>query len=293
MARPENPVPETAPPALQRFAEQLRSCRLGKGINYREMAKIAHYSASALSQAASGKEFPSWELTRAYISACGADEGAWQASWEETRHLLSQTPDTPRSALKPNEVVTKPFKRELYLRGETHQPSGIYKVKSASSPSIKEALVESTGPESILRVLKLMRTRAGQPSLRMLAELSLRNGHPIAKSTLARVFSDSRRLPSLDLTLGVARACNATREEQQMLHHAWVLAARKKMEEADVAPSGETEHDIAAATDHAPGVPPKADISGSEPRQLDRIQLIFAIMMTVTTIATVIATIFR
>ncbi|MFI9255787.1 helix-turn-helix domain-containing protein [Streptomyces sp. NPDC053069] len=70
MARPENPIPESSPLPLRNFADKMRSCRTAKGISYRDMAKLANYSASALSQAASGKELPSWELTRAYIRAC-------------------------------------------------------------------------------------------------------------------------------------------------------------------------------------------------------------------------------
>jgi hypothetical protein len=52
-------------------------------MTYRELARRARYSASALSTAASGQALPTLEVLLAYVAACGADKAAWQRRWEE------------------------------------------------------------------------------------------------------------------------------------------------------------------------------------------------------------------
>jgi hypothetical protein len=81
LGRPERPLnPEDSP--LARFAFDLRELRrAADGISYRELAKRAHFSRTALSQAASGGELPTLPVTLAYVRACGGDTAAWEARW--------------------------------------------------------------------------------------------------------------------------------------------------------------------------------------------------------------------
>ena len=81
MGRRENPI-NPATGALARFAAQLRELRVQAGSpTYRELALRAFYSASTLSQAASGTVVPSREVTLALVSACGGNIREWDCRW--------------------------------------------------------------------------------------------------------------------------------------------------------------------------------------------------------------------
>ncbi|MFI7340868.1 helix-turn-helix domain-containing protein [Streptomyces sp. NPDC050085] len=83
MGRRETPVDPSAGP-VQRFAYELRKLRQeAGGVTYRELARRAHYSVTALSQAAAGEQLPSLQVTLAYARACGADEQEWEERWQE------------------------------------------------------------------------------------------------------------------------------------------------------------------------------------------------------------------
>ncbi|MFE9018008.1 helix-turn-helix domain-containing protein [Streptomyces sp. NPDC007808] len=84
MGRRETPVDPAAGP-VQRFAYELRKLRQeAGGITYRELARRAHYSVTALSQAAAGEQLPSLQVALAYVRACGGDEDSWERRWQET-----------------------------------------------------------------------------------------------------------------------------------------------------------------------------------------------------------------
>lgn len=90
MGRPEAPLDARAGP-LQEFAARLRRLRADSGgRSYRQLAKIANFAAPTLARAASGNSFPSWEVTRAYVAACGADPGQWRSAWEATARLVGR-----------------------------------------------------------------------------------------------------------------------------------------------------------------------------------------------------------
>ncbi|OYP19886.1 DNA-binding protein [Streptomyces sp. FBKL.4005] len=83
MGRRENPVDPAAGP-VQRFAYDLRKLRQeAGGLTYRELARRAHYSVTALSQAAAGEQLPSLQVTLAYVGACGGDAEEWERRWQE------------------------------------------------------------------------------------------------------------------------------------------------------------------------------------------------------------------
>lgn len=83
MGRREKPVDPDAGP-VQRLAYDLRLLREKAGKPpYREMARRAGYSTTALSQAAAGDQLPSLALVRAYAEALGADPEDWERRWRE------------------------------------------------------------------------------------------------------------------------------------------------------------------------------------------------------------------
>ncbi|MEV4255421.1 hypothetical protein AB0J52_19890, partial [Spirillospora sp. NPDC049652] len=88
MPRPENPLdPGSGPVAA--FAVALRELRASVGTpSYRTMSKRSYYGFTTLAEAAAGRRFPSWEITRAYVVACGGDVAEWERRWRETAALL-------------------------------------------------------------------------------------------------------------------------------------------------------------------------------------------------------------
>ncbi|MEU5696129.1 hypothetical protein [Actinosynnema sp. NPDC020468] len=81
VGRREDPL-EAGSEELALFARGLRELRAHAGApTYRVLARTAHYSAAALSEAANGRRLPSLAVTLAYVRACGGDVGAWERRW--------------------------------------------------------------------------------------------------------------------------------------------------------------------------------------------------------------------
>jgi WD40 repeat protein len=81
--RREQPL-ESGDKVLLTFARDLRLLReQAGGPTYRQLAVRAHYSAAALSEAASGRKLPSRAVTLAYVTACDGDVTAWEERWWE------------------------------------------------------------------------------------------------------------------------------------------------------------------------------------------------------------------
>lgn len=94
MPRPERPIGASDGP-VQRLAADLRHLRAkGGSPPYRELAKTAHFSKATLSAAAAGHRLPTWEVTSAYVRACGGDVDAWRLRWQDARSELGLPPDT-------------------------------------------------------------------------------------------------------------------------------------------------------------------------------------------------------
>jgi helix-turn-helix protein len=90
MGRRENPI-DPAAGVLARFSTDLRELRVRAGSpTYRELALRAFYSASTLSQAASGTVVPSHAVTLAFVSVCGGDVAEWDRRWQALDRALAQ-----------------------------------------------------------------------------------------------------------------------------------------------------------------------------------------------------------
>ena len=87
MGRREAPVPDGP---LREFALGLRELRVGApgSPTYRELSRRAHYTASVLSVAAAGNRLPSWDVTSAFVTACGGDVEEWRERWTALRAEL-------------------------------------------------------------------------------------------------------------------------------------------------------------------------------------------------------------
>lgn len=100
MARPERVLdPDNDP--LHRFAHELRQLRVKAGQpSYRELAKRAHFSVTALSEAAGGVVVPSLAVTLGYVEACDGDTRQWESRWHCLMNELppAETPSRAREA---------------------------------------------------------------------------------------------------------------------------------------------------------------------------------------------------
>lgn len=69
---------------VQRFADELSTLRESAGNpSFRKMAETSGcISHTTLHEAASGNRFPSWDTTKQFVLACGADPAQWQARWD-------------------------------------------------------------------------------------------------------------------------------------------------------------------------------------------------------------------
>ncbi|HEX6345159.1 hypothetical protein [Umezawaea sp.] len=83
MGRRERSIdPDSGP--VQRFAWELRRLRAEAGSpSYRSLAQRAHYSATALSEAAGGEHLPSLAVALAYVRACDGDAAEWEERWRQ------------------------------------------------------------------------------------------------------------------------------------------------------------------------------------------------------------------
>lgn len=92
MPRRERPLESEDSPLLQ-FVGDLRRLRRRAGEpTYRELGRRTNYSASALSEAVSGRRLPSLAVTVALIRACAGDADEWTDRW---RHLAGAQPGAP------------------------------------------------------------------------------------------------------------------------------------------------------------------------------------------------------
>jgi hypothetical protein len=92
--RPEGPL-DPAAGAVANLAARLRLLREEAGRpSYRQLARTAFYSHSALSQAAAGRVLPSLAVTLAFVSACGGDRQEWMALWAEAAAEAGILPET-------------------------------------------------------------------------------------------------------------------------------------------------------------------------------------------------------
>ena len=112
MGRPEKPLAPCEGP-VQRLASELRALRAAAGSpTYRSMACRAHYSATALAQAAAGDRLPSLAVVLAFARACGGDPDEWQRQW--TRASEEST------AVRDDDIALAPY-RGLERFDSSHQ----------------------------------------------------------------------------------------------------------------------------------------------------------------------------
>ena len=178
--RPERPLDITGGPTA-RLAGELR--RLRGSQTYRELADITELSIATLQAAAKGQRPPTWEVTRAFITACGGDEGKIRKLWEDSRTATGRPVSGDRVGSPP---VPRPG--------------------------------EITSVGQLIAKMKQLREWDGNPSL---VELNKRSGgFRLPPSTVSDMLR-SQKLPRLELVLDYARAYGLDDEQVAAWEQAW------------------------------------------------------------------------
>ncbi len=129
IGRAENPLP-TTPSALCELAARLREIRTGAGSPvYRTMAKTGLMTASALSQAAGGHKYPTWECVEAYLRGCHANaltvdtvRTLWEAA-EAEKNLKKKAKQA--AADQPEQGTPQPLLAEHLSLDEPEWPGAL------------------------------------------------------------------------------------------------------------------------------------------------------------------------
>jgi len=139
MGRPETPLDAMDGP-LSEFAARLRRLRADSGgRSYQRLAKTANFAAPTLARAASGRCFPSWEVTRAYVMACGGDPGQWRSAWEATERLIRRdVPGTdPAPGTSPPGLPVRQLPADLPdFVGRAAECDGIRRLAECPPPAV-------------------------------------------------------------------------------------------------------------------------------------------------------------
>jgi ABC-type phosphate transport system substrate-binding protein/transcriptional regulator with XRE-family HTH domain len=267
MARPEAKIPEDAPPALARLASALRDLRKSSGLNLTQLADKASCSVGALSEAASGKRVPTWEIMRAYVAGCDGTPDDWLGLWQAASgsggdHAENAPAPNAPGAARPNPAPPAPSQRRSpgrYRRPPTRgsrSPSGVRRPwpLARSAPAVQPATpapLATPFPEDpamittateFVAALQALRVKAGKPSFQ---EMSLRTrdvGQDVPASTLRDACTRAHRLPSQPVVNAFLAALGVTetakdkqlRKQKKEWDSAWQRVQLVRMRQAHV-----------------------------------------------------------
>ncbi|MGW3436248.1 nSTAND1 domain-containing NTPase [Streptomyces bacillaris] len=88
----DGPSAPTTDPVAE-FASSLRRLRLDAGNpTFESMERRSGRSRASLNGASKGRKFPTWDVTRDFVAACGGDLAEWRQRWQAARDALSHIP---------------------------------------------------------------------------------------------------------------------------------------------------------------------------------------------------------
>ncbi|WP_158706308.1 MULTISPECIES: helix-turn-helix domain-containing protein [Streptomyces] len=106
---PSSPAPQPVPEPVAAFAEQLRELRL-RCFEPTEarLALQMKCGRSSVSAMLNGRRFPSWELTCAFVTACGEEPGDWLDRWRDAKRRLDALRRDPDGRTAPARPAALP-----------------------------------------------------------------------------------------------------------------------------------------------------------------------------------------
>jgi transcriptional regulator with XRE-family HTH domain len=143
------------------FALGLRELRDDAHLSLRQLAHLAGFSMSVLSEAANGRSLPALDVTLAYVRSCGGDPRAWSERWLELaspqRIMAAKEEQAARAGHDPD--PRGPGPHEASAPPPAGEMNGLFRpchVSTASGQAIRLAggshLVFGRGPEVDLAI---------------------------------------------------------------------------------------------------------------------------------------------
>lgn len=135
MARPEKDIPDSTPMEVAELARELRALRRSSGMTYKDLSRKSHYSAAALSTAASGKSVPKWEVVESFVRGCGFTGDI--TTWSQLYRNAAARAKTEEAAAKAKVRVAEAGTTEATRaeeRVEAHQPRVHVRRKAVTEP---------------------------------------------------------------------------------------------------------------------------------------------------------------
>ncbi|MCX4696860.1 helix-turn-helix domain-containing protein [Streptomyces sp. NBC_01408] len=235
MARPEKEIPANALMEVAELARELRALRRRSNLTYRELASTSHYSAAALSTAASGQRTPKWEIVEAFVLGCGykGDMRAWRAihrnalareAGEDARKKASAGEDTAADedvdgAQQAEPTIPGPPDGLLALVQqfmETHKGDELQRVTSPTVDHVHTALALCTTPQDVLSVMREVVADRGLTSADL--EKRSRRLYPISSTTFAAVLNGDE-LPTTEWLHIFLTTCGMEPARTLIWHH--------------------------------------------------------------------------
>jgi len=217
MARPPKPV-VTSVPQLTRLCTDLRQLKLAGGnLTFRQLGEKANYSASRLSEAASGRMLPTWEVTSAFVLACGGAPEDWRERWDAAAAAVKVA---QAETLTPSRAVES-RQRVVAVEGQVIVPKMRQTVTVTRLDPLETHRVDS--PALFNADLRERISNANR-SLRAVAQKS---GY--ATSTVSSALS-GQTLPRWDLVSSLLGALRMPSDEQAEWRTRWTRLAADEVE---------------------------------------------------------------
>ncbi|MER5417721.1 helix-turn-helix domain-containing protein [Streptomyces virginiae] len=245
MARPEKEIPAGALLEVAELARALRELRRNSNLTYRELASVSHYSAAALSAAASGRGVPKWEVVEAFVRGCGynGDPRVWRrmhssavasagvasadttpANTSTTAPTTTQanipTPTAPHGQAEDPAPATPPPPGGLLALVqqfvETHPRDELQRVTSPNVDRLHTALALCTTPQDVLGVMRDLVTDKNLT----IATLEKRSAriYKISAATFTTVLN-GEDLPTTEFLHIFLTICGVEEERTLIWHH--------------------------------------------------------------------------
>ncbi|MFE5538356.1 helix-turn-helix domain-containing protein [Streptomyces sp. NPDC056492] len=242
MARPEKEIPPEALMEVAELARELRALRRRSNLTYRELASTSHYSAAALSLAASGQRAPKWEVVEAFVRGCGygGDLRSWRRihrralaseAGRKAREDVGSADDTAEgdadtSTGADTAAVTEdpsPFPAPadgllalVQQFVETHPRDELQRVTSPTVDRVHTALALCTTAQDVLSVMRELVADKGLT----IATLEKRSGriYQISAATFTAVLN-GKDLPTTEFLHIFLTICGVEEERTLIWHH--------------------------------------------------------------------------
>ncbi|MDI9889412.1 helix-turn-helix transcriptional regulator [Streptomyces sp. HNM0645] len=222
MAAQVKPIPADALPQLRALATQLRDAKDAAGISYKQLADRTHYSTASLSQAASGKKMPTWDVTRAYFRGCEdpREEGVWQELWTAASVAdEARNSDTSPPAASPARAPGQRRRKTVaqLVREEVERQQQAAPSRQISLDAMRTSLALCITPDEFCSLLKELK---GTRDLDEIKGRARSKGYTIRKFDMRTMLGDDGdEIPDTERLHAFLVGCDAEPSSIQDWHH--------------------------------------------------------------------------